>query len=142
MVGPPCGPLRKPSSRLPALAYAGTMGLSLDVEHRDGYSVARIRGEPSLGQFLSLIQLMAVETASWPARRALIDLRGIRTLTSFTEHHAIGEETARQLAHLHRIAWVADPDRITRASEKTARRSGVNLAVFTDEAAAIAWLLE
>jgi hypothetical protein len=116
------------------------MSLSFKVEHRDGYSVVRLQGEPSLGQFLSFLQLIAVETASWPVKRALFDLRGVRTLTTFTEHYAIGEEVARQLGHLHRIASVVDPDRITRASEKTARRSGVSLTVFTDEAEAIAWL--
>ncbi len=117
------------------------MSLSFDVEHREGYATVRMQGEPTLGQFLSLIQLLGVETGTWAARRVLFDLRGIRTLTSFTDHYAIGEETARQLAHLHRIASVVDPDMITRASEKTARRSGVNLMVFTDEDAALSWLL-
>ena len=123
-----------------AMPYACRMSLSFDVEHREGYAVVRIKGEPSLGQFLSLIQIIAVETAAWTTRRVLFDLRGIRTLTSFTDHYAIGEETARQLHHLHRIASVVDPDMITRASEKTARRSGVNLTVFTDEAEAVRWL--
>lgn len=118
------------------------MSLSFHAEHRDGYSVVRIRGEPSLGQFLSLIQLLGVETAAWRARRVLFDLRGVRSLTSFTDHYAIGEEVARQLKHLHRLASVVDPDMITRASEKTARRSGINLTVFTDEGEAVAWLLD
>lgn len=118
------------------------MDLSFDVEHRDGYALARIRGEPSLGQFLALIRRIGLESAAWPSKRVLFDLRGIRTLTSFTDHYAVGEETARQLSHLHRIASLVDSDMITRASEKTARRSGVNLTVFTDEAEATAWLLE
>lgn len=118
------------------------MDLSFDVEHRNGYALARIRGEPSLGQFLALIRRIGLESAAWPSKRVLFDLRGIRTLTSFTDHYAVGEETARQLGHLHRIASLVDSDMITRASEKTARRSGVNLTVFTDEAEATAWLLE
>jgi hypothetical protein len=117
------------------------MGLSFAVEHRDGYALARIRGEPTLGEFLSLIQRIGVDSVAWPSKRALFDLRGIRTLTSFTEHYAVGEEVARQLGHLHRIASLVDHDMITRASEKTARRSGVNLTVFIDEAEAIGWLL-
>lgn len=118
------------------------MSLSFQVEHRKEYSVVRVEGEPTLGQFLSFLQVMGVETSGWPTRRVLFDLRGIRTLTTFTEHFAVGEETARQLHHLHRIASVVPADRITRASEKTARRSGINLTVFTDEAQAIAWLQE
>jgi hypothetical protein len=116
------------------------MSLSFDVEHREAYSVVCLHGAPTLGQMLSMIQLLGIETAGWRARRVLFDLRGVRTLTSFTEHYAIGEETARNLRHLHRIASVVDADMITHASEKTAQRSGVNLTVFTDEAEAVGWL--
>ena len=116
------------------------MSLRFDVDHRDGYSVVRIEGDPTLGQFQSFVQLMGVETRGWRVRRVLFDLRSVSTLTSFTEHYAIGEEAARQLSHLQRIASLVPPERITRASEKTAQRSGLNLVIFTDEAAAIAWL--
>jgi len=113
----------------------------LDVEHRNRYALARIRGEPSLAQFLSLIQRIGVESAAWPSNRLLVDLRGIRTLTSFTDRYTIGQESARQLGHLHRIASLIDHDLITRAGERTARRAGVNLTVFSDAAEATAWLL-
>lgn len=116
------------------------MSLSFKVEHKEGYSVVRVDGEPSLGQFLSFLHLIGVETCGWPVNRVLFDLRGVRTLTTFTEHYAIGEEVARQLKHLHRIASLVPPDRITRASEKTARQSGINITVFTEEGDAIAWL--
>jgi hypothetical protein len=116
------------------------MSLRFTPEHRDGYSVVRVEGEPSLGEFLSFLHLVGVETAEWPVKRVMFDLRGVRTLTTFTEHYAVGEETARQLRHLHRIASVVPADRITRASEKTAQRAGVNVRVFTSEAEAIDWL--
>lgn len=116
------------------------MSLSFDVEHREAYSVVRLHGAPTLGQMLSMIHLLGVETSGWPIKRVLFDLRGIRTLTSFTEHYAVGEQTARELRHLNRIASVVDVDMITHASEKTAQRSGVNLTVFTDEDEAVRWL--
>ena len=116
------------------------MSLSFQVEHRENHSVVRIDGDPSLGQFLSFLQLMGVETAAFPHRRVLFDLRGVRTLTSFTDHYAVGEEAARQLGHLQRIASLVPPDRVTRASEKTAQQAGANLRVFTDEGEALAWL--
>ena len=124
----------------PRCAYAGCMSLSFDVEHREAYSVVRLHGAPTLGQMLSMIHLLGVETSGWPVKRVLFDLRGIRTLTSFTDHYAVGEETARKLRHLNRIASVVDSDMITHASEKTAQRSGVNLIVFTDEDEAVRWL--
>jgi hypothetical protein len=116
------------------------MSLKFSVEHREGYSVVTVDGEPSLGQFLSFVQVMGVETTGWCSKRVLFDLRGVRTLTSFTDHYAVGDEVARQLPHLHRIASVVPADRITHASEKTARRSGVNITVFTDADEAVAWL--
>jgi hypothetical protein len=116
------------------------MSVRFDVEHRPAYSVVRVHGEPSLGEFLALLQTVGAQSAGWPTKRALFDLRGVRTLTTFTEHYAVGEEVTRQLAHLQRIASVVPADRLTRASEKTARRSGINLTVFTEEGPAIAWL--
>jgi hypothetical protein len=118
------------------------MSLRFDVEQRVGYGVVRVEGSPTLGQFLSFLHLIGVETADWTVKRVLFDLRGVQTLTSFTDHYAAGEEAARQLGHLHRVASLVEPHRITHASEKTARRSGMNLTVFTDEDVAIAWLLE
>jgi hypothetical protein len=118
------------------------MSLDHTVQQREGYAVVRVKGDPSLGELLAFIQYMGTETAAWPTRRVLFDLRGVRSLTSFTDHYAVGEETARQLRHLHRIASIVDPDRITRASEKTARQSGANLCVFITEAEALAWLTD
>lgn len=118
------------------------MSLSYAPEHRVGYSVVRVEGEPTLGEFLAFLQRIGRETADWPVKRVMFDLRGVRTLTTFTEHYAVGEESARQLRHLHRIASVVPADRITRASEKTAQRAGVNIRVFTGESEAIDWLME
>jgi hypothetical protein len=116
------------------------MSLNFQLEQRERYALVRLDGEPTLGQFLSFIQLMGVESASWPVRRVLFDLREVRTLTTFLDHYAIGQEAARHLQHLARIASLVPPERITRTSEKTARQSGINLKVFTEEAEAIAWL--
>lgn len=117
------------------------MSLRYSVTLEERHSVVRTDGEPTLGEFLSFLQALGAETTGWPTKRVLIDLRGVRTLTSFTEHYAIGEEAARQLKHLHRVASVVPADRITRASEKTAQRSGLNLTVFIHEGEALAWLL-
>ena len=118
------------------------MSLSFKIEHREGYAVVRVDGEPSLGQFLSFVQLMGVESAGFPFSHVLFDLRGVRTLTSFGEHEAVGEEVARHLGHLRRIASVVPPDRLTRASEERARRSGIDITVFTEEGDAIRWLTQ
>lgn len=117
------------------------MSLHYEVAYREGYAVARADGEPDLGEFIRMVQDLGAQSRNWPRDRLLVDLRGVRTMRSFTEHYAIGEEVGRQLGHLRKVASLVPADRITRASEKTARRAGVNLTVFTDEAQALAWLL-
>lgn len=117
------------------------MALSSTLAHRDRHTVVRVEGDPTLGEFLGFVQSLAQDSAHWTNKRLLVDLRGVRSLKTFTEHYAIGEEAARMLQHLHRVASLVPADRITRASEKTAQRSGLNLVVFIDEGAALEWLL-
>ncbi|QJW84435.1 STAS/SEC14 domain-containing protein [Ramlibacter terrae] len=116
------------------------MTIAHTAEHREGYTVVRVDGEPTLDEFLVMLATVGAESAQWPNRRALFDMRSVRTLKAFTEHYAIGEAAARHFGHLQKLASVVPADRITRASEKTARRAGANLTVFTSEGEAIAWL--
>lgn len=118
------------------------MSLHHRIEHRSGYSLVALRGDPSLGQFLSFIELMGPETRTWPVARGLFDLREISTLKSVTDHVAIGQAVVRHLAHMDRIASLVPPDRATGISRKEAQGAGVNLAVFVEEPAAVEWLLE
>jgi hypothetical protein len=117
------------------------MSLQHRIEHRSGYSLVWLRGDPSLGQFLSFIELIGAETSSWQVRRGLFDLREISTLKSVTDHVAIGQAVVRHLAHMDRIASLVPPDRATGISRKEAQGAGVNLAVFVDELAALEWLV-
>lgn len=114
--------------------------MHFNVEHRALYSVVRVDGDPALDEFLSFVENVGAASAGWPAVRLLVDLRSVRSLKTFTEHYAIGEAVARHLGHFHQVASVVPADRVTRASEKTAQRAGVNLTVFTSEGEAIAWL--
>jgi hypothetical protein len=118
------------------------MSLDLAWEHHEHYGVLRLSGSPSLGQFLSGLEVIAVETATWPHGRLLADLVGISTLTSFTDQFSIGEQSALKLKHLRKVASVVPPQRLTRNSERPARGQGLDLRVFTDERQALAWLLE
>jgi hypothetical protein len=118
------------------------MGLHIDWEQHEAYGVVRLTGAPSLGQILSFMELLAVESQSWNHGRLLADLRGVTTIRSFTEQFTLGEEAARKLKHLRRIASVVPPERLTRNSERPARQRGLDLKVFTDEAEALQWLLD
>lgn len=117
------------------------MSLHIEWEQHETHGVARLAGAPSLGQFLSFVELLAVETLGWEHGRLLADLRGVTTIQSFTEQFTIGEEAARKLMHLRRIASIVPAERITRNSERPARQKGLDLKVFDNERAALAWLL-
>lgn len=116
------------------------MSLEFTVEQREGYAVVRVEGEPTLDEFLHFVQAMGSQSRAWPVLRALVDLRSVRSLKTFTEHYAIGEAVGREMAHLRKVASVVPADRVTRASEKRAQHAGVNLTVFTSEGEAIEWL--
>lgn len=100
----------------------------------------RVVGTPTIDQLLSAVHLLGVRSEAWTQRAMLVDLRGVTTPFEPHEQYRLGEEAAASLSHLDRIASVVPPDRVTRISQKAARRSGTNVMVFDDEAEAIAWL--
>src|SRR5213075_2984781 len=116
------------------------MSVGLTVEQRDGYTVVRMDSDPTIDDFLRTIEALGLESHQWTSGRVLFDMRSVRTLKSFTDHYAIGEAVGRHLKHMKRMASVVPADRITRASEKTARLAGASLTVFTSEREAIEWL--
>ena len=124
------------------MALCCDVAIEKSVEHRERFTVVRLSGAPSLGQFLSLLHVIAVDSRSWPNRSVLVDLRGIASLRATTDHFVIGQEVARQLGHIDRLASLVSTERITRVSEKAAQEQGANLVIFTEEDAAVGWLLE
>lgn len=104
------------------------------------YSRVTITGGPSFDELLSLIHLLGVESETWPDHRVLFDLRGVATPFTHPEQFRVGEEAAASLSHMERIASVVPRERVTRVSEKAARRNGSNVRVFDDEREAIRWL--
>ncbi len=99
-----------------------------------------VTGEPDIGEMLSMIHLLGVESETWEDDRVLVDLRGVRTPFSRPEQFRIGEEAGASLSHMDRIASLVPPERVTRVSEKAAQRNGTNVRVFDDEREAVAWL--
>ena len=118
-----------------------TLTFDLAIRREARFIRVAITGLPSIGQLLSLIHLLGVESETWEQDRVLVDLRSVQTVFSREEQFRIGEEAALSLSHMERIASVVPTDRITRVSQKAARRNGVNVCVFDEEEAAVAWLL-
>jgi len=116
------------------------MSFDLAIDRTAQFIRVTVTGRPSLGQLLSLIHLLGVESEDWQDDMVLVDLRGVLTPFDHAEQFRIGEEAALSLSHIDRIASVVPPDRVTRVSEKAAQRNGTNVRVFDDEEQAIAWL--
>ena len=99
-----------------------------------------VSGQLAIEELLSMIHLLGVESETWNEDRVLVDLRSVQTVFTLLDHYRIGEEAAASLSHMGKIASLVTPERVTRMSEKAARRSGTNVRVFDDERAAVAWL--
>lgn len=102
----------------------------------------KVSGRPTFDELLSLIHLIGVDSESWPRQMVLVDLRSVQTHFTVPEQFRIGIEAAASLSHMEKIASLVPAERVTRVSEKAARRNGTNVRVFADEREAIAWLNE
>lgn len=105
------------------------------------YLRAQINGAPTMDEFLSALQKIGADSAAGGHSRVLLDLQSVTRVYSFTEQFSLGQEVARSMSHLKKLASVVPPERITRVSEKSANQSGANVRVFTSEAEAMQWLL-
>ena len=117
------------------------MNFDVVIDQKARYVRVALTGSPSIGQMLSMIHLLGVESETWNQTATLVDLRGVSTEYTQQEQFRIGEEAASSLSHMDRIASVVPQARITRISEKAARRNGIDLCVFSDEKQAVEWLL-
>jgi hypothetical protein len=116
------------------------MSYDVSVTQQRFYTRVAITGEPTIDQLLSLVHLLGVDSGSWKHDRLLVDLRRVTTQFTQAEQFSIGQEAATSLSHMRKIASVVPADRVTRISEKAARRDGTNVLVFDDENEALAWL--
>lgn len=101
-----------------------------------------VSGPADVGAFVRGIHAVAADTLAQGDRLLLVNLLQVEESLDSTGHFVLGEQVARQLGHLSRLASVVPPARMTRTSEKVARAHGVQLRVFDAEPPALAWLLD
>ncbi len=101
-----------------------------------------VKGPADVGAFVKGIHAVAADTLAQGDRLLLVNLLQVEESLDSTGHFVLGEQVARQLAHLSRLASVVPTARMTRTSEKVARAHGVQLRVFDTEPPALAWLLD
>ena len=118
------------------------MPLQTTLRRLPEFTSVKITGTASLADLVDFIAELGRSTREWGDKRVLVDLLGVENKFRFTDHFQIGEEAARQLKHLERLASVVPEDQITHTSEKVALKKGLQLRVFTSMTDAIRWLSE
>lgn len=115
----------------------------IDTEHAGGCVFARVCGHVPIDQFISTLHVLGIESEGWPEAMMLIDLRQLASaLYPRADLLRIGQEIAASFTHMRKLALLVQPERVTRISERSARRAGMDMSVFDSEVHALAWLAE
>ncbi len=118
------------------------MDYTVKVTKADDHVRVVVQGEPTLDQLLALFNVVGMQSGAWKQELMLLDLRGVSARYPKEDEYRVGKELVANLAHLKKIASVVPPDRITRLSERAARRMDVQVRVFDAQETALAWLRE
>ena len=127
-------PEMPPSSPAP-----GAPSMRFRVARRPDYVDVELTGQVQLQPLLALIQQLGTRTRTHGDSRILFDLQRLEGDMHIAGQMQIGEHVAQWMAHL-RVASVVPTSKLTRTSEKVARRQGVPLRVFDTRPSAVAWL--
>jgi len=109
----------------------------------DGPGFVRITvSGPSTGARLHrLLQRIVVETKSRRMSRVLVDVREVPAPIPTADKYDIGVATAQALSGRIKLAVVASPANVDQFFATIARSGGTMVLEFTDETAAMAWLM-
>ncbi len=99
-----------------------------------------IGGSPAIEQLVSALHVFGMENGAQAHESMLIDLRKLESVYTRADLLLVGHEIACSFAHLSQLALLVLPHRVTRISERAARRAGMNMRVFDSAQLAVSWL--
>lgn len=73
------------------------MSFDVTVTHEAGRTCVVVLGEARLGRLLSLLQVLQVDSASWPREPVLLDLRQLSGVLGAGESERVAAEATRRL---------------------------------------------
>ena len=118
------------------------MGLSLEVwRSDDGYLLIDVSGEYSLFGFKELTKRARAEAREQDVSKLLIDLSRVSGDIEPWEGEHLGAYVGLSSEHRLTTAIVAQPNEVASAFQRAALDQAIDLRVFSDRAAAVAWLL-
>jgi hypothetical protein len=107
-----------------------------------GFLRLTIRGPGTRTNLLGVLERIIVEAKLTDIWRVLLDATGATVALSAFDKYEIGVEFARVADRRMALAVVGRPEAVDHFFETVARNRGGAVRVFTDEAAALRWLLD
>ena len=113
----------------------------ITVTQADGLLRIAIRGPGTRSNLLRALQRVIAETQSHDTWRVLLDATALEGIPGAFDKFELGVQLARAADRRMRLAVVARAEAVDHFFETVARNRGGAVRVFTDEAAALHWLL-
>ena len=117
------------------------MEIEIECADKGDYVLLKVAGPWTQATVCTIVDTAREQAVASDVRRILLDLRQLSAPDSDFSRYMLGKYAAEVLGSLYRVAGIGRPDNITNYAEKVARNRGMLLRPFTDEAAAIEWLL-
>lgn len=118
------------------------MPFAIEYQRLPSHVRVAVSGPASLKNYFDLFELAGRSTRMQGTRRVLLDLRGVIGRLSFTDQFYIGEVVGDKFTHIERVAVLVTDDPDSYTTGKVANRKGANLRTFSEEDAAVAWLVD
>src|SRR5277367_1393506 len=107
----------------------------------EGYLRVTLGGPAIPGGLLRLLERIVAETKSRDIWLVLVDMMAVEAPVGTFEKYQVGIELVRVADRRMRLAAVGRPALVDHFFETVARNRGGAVAVFTDESAALHWLI-
>jgi hypothetical protein len=107
------------------------MEFDVTVTHENVCVRAAIRGTCGVGRLLSLLQVLALDSAGWQRDTLLLDLRELRMVLDEDDQYRLAGEASTVLPRLRKVALLTQGEQLREASDVHA---------FAEESLAVRWL--
>jgi hypothetical protein len=108
--------------------------------HHGAYLLLVARGPATLSDLRKLLELTATVTQKEHYGRALVDMMSVEFVHGDTQDRELGDQAARTLQHLSRVAFAVCGTFRQDSGAQVARQSGLDLQVFDSLPEASEWI--
>jgi hypothetical protein len=93
-----------------ACHHEGNMSFDFKVTPGPQHTRVILAGEATLGQLLSLLQVLQVDSAAWPRDAVLLDLSELRTAFTQAQRTQLQQEAVRRLERIQCVTVRWNPE--------------------------------